>query len=690
MIGGFSRSSLIHYSFIILALGLSRVMAQESVCARVVIQIEQELTLEREGFEARLGITNGLPASLENLQVTLNFTDAEGNLIGAATDALPNPDGKFFYRVQTGYTGVTSVAGSATAKIAYLIVPSPGAAGDSATGRLYYIGATVKYTSAGVEETVLIAPDFIYVRPMPLLQLQYFIPGDVYGDDPFTASVQEPAVPFPLGVRVINHSPFATAKALKIQSSQPEIIDNEQGLLIAFELLGCRVNDQPVMPSLQVDFGNIAPQRSSVASWDMTTSLSGRFIRFTAEVSHAEEFGGALTSLIPEDAISTHRLLGQVVVDLVGRDGVPDFLAVDAMVGDITAPKLFESDTGESSQLVDYFPPGSSSVGVVGAGATTTLTVDAVSTLLFVRITSPVAADKLVRAVRSDGKVLPASNAWISKTQNASGVWSYTLNLFDTNKAEGQSYALTFIDRAAVNQAPVLTVLGGTEFTIAAGNVFRLGMTAVDPDGTLPSLTSSALPFGTTFVTELGGSALFTWTPALNQIGDFTLQFKASDGVATTTVNVFVHVVGSTIPSFKSWQQANWPLTDDILVVGPTANPDGDQMNNLLEYALDSDPTQPDDSKLPEVGISTVGGQRYMTLTYRRRTGDLTLRYEVIASDDLMAPVQGWTVQTQTEPASQTNLPAGLERITVRDSVSIESGPAGRYLKLRITQAEIE
>jgi hypothetical protein len=655
-----------------------------------VIQIEQELTLEREGFEARLGVTNGLPAALENLQVMLNFADADGNAVRAATDVLPDPEGKFFYRVQTGYTGVTSVAASATAKIAYLIVPSPGAAGDSASGKLYYVGATVKYTSAGVEETVLIAPDFIYVRPMPLLRLQYFIPGDVYGDDPFTASVQEPAVQFPLGVRVINHSPFATAKAVKIQSSQPEIIDNEQGLLIAFELLGSRVNDQSVTPSLQVDFGDIAPQRSSVASWDMMTSLSGRFVRFTAEVSHAEEFGGALTSLIPEDAISTHRLLGQVIVDLVGRDRVPDFLAVDAIVGEITVPKLFESDTAEVSQLIDYFPLGSSSVAVVIAGATTTLEVNGASTVFFVRTTSPVAADKLVRAVRSDGKVLPAPNVWISKTQNTSGVWSHTLNLFDTNKTTGQSYSLTFTDRPAVNRAPVLTVLGGTEFAIATGGAFRLGMTAVDPDGTWPTLSSSVLPFGATFVAEPDGRALFTWMPGQNQLGNFTLQFKASDGVATTTVNVFIHVVVPTLPTFKSWRQTHWPLTDDILVVGQTANPDGDQMNNLLEYALDSDPTQPNDSALPEVGILTSGGLRYMTLTYRRRTSDPTLHYEVIASDDLLAPAVEWIVQTQTEPASQTDLPPGMERITVRDSTPVESGPTGRYFKLRITQAEIE
>jgi hypothetical protein len=106
------------------------------------------------------------------------------------------------------------VAAGAAQKAAFLIVPAPGAAGESATGAIYYIGATVRYRVGGAEETVEIAPDFITVRPMPQLQLQYFLPGDVYGDDPMTTGVQEPVVPFALGVRVTNHSAQATARSV--------------------------------------------------------------------------------------------------------------------------------------------------------------------------------------------------------------------------------------------------------------------------------------------------------------------------------------------------------------------------------------------------------------------------------------------------------------------------------------------
>ena len=138
--------------------GVPASRAQESVCAQVVIEIDQELTLEREGFEARLGVTNGLPLSLDNFQVTLHFTDANGSPVRVSTDAAPESSGLFYYRVQTGCTFPTSVAAGASAKVAYLIVPAPGAAGTTSGGALYYIGATVKYNVSGASRPWISLP----------------------------------------------------------------------------------------------------------------------------------------------------------------------------------------------------------------------------------------------------------------------------------------------------------------------------------------------------------------------------------------------------------------------------------------------------------------------------------------------------------------------------------------------------
>ena len=50
--------------------------AGDSLCAEVNIEIAQELTLERQAFEAHTRINNGLPhLTLEDVSVTVNFAD---------------------------------------------------------------------------------------------------------------------------------------------------------------------------------------------------------------------------------------------------------------------------------------------------------------------------------------------------------------------------------------------------------------------------------------------------------------------------------------------------------------------------------------------------------------------------------------------------------------------------------------
>jgi len=671
------------------ALHMQGLRAADTVCARVVLQIEQELTLEREGFEARLGISNGLPSDLTGFQVTLKFADAEGNPVAVSTVDAPNGAGKFFYRIQTGYTQPVSVAAGADQKVAYLIVPAVGAAGTSANGTRYQVGATIKYTVAGKEEIVELAPDEITVRPMPVLQLQYFLPGDVFGDDPLTTAV-ESVVPYAMGVRVLNHSDYATANKVKIQSGQPEIIDNQQGLLIDFRVIGSMVNGMSAQPTLLADFGNIGPRHAAVGQWLMTSSLSGKFVRFAAEVAHAPDLGGSLTSLIPEEAISTHRLLGQVIVDLPGRDAVADFLATDAMAGDYSVVKLYESDNDEASVAVTYYAPGDSAISLASSGGTPPtyqLTVGTAAAWGYVRTASPFSADKQVRAVRSDGKVLPAANSWVSRTRTPEGVISYWLNLFDTTIAAGQTYTLTFTDPLQANRAPVL-VLSRNDIRVRPGRAVTIGSVGTDPDGTIPVLSTGALPDGAAFVDARTGQGTFTWTPVAAQAGVYTVLFKAGDGQLSATASARITVDSSAASGFELWQESHWPGITDPAVMGASADPDRDGLDNLMEYALDADPTMADESVLPVIGVVKIDSLSYLTLAYERRTDDPSLTFEVVASDALHAPLADWSAQTTVVETGETDPVSGRQRIKIRDSVPVETGGAHRYLRLRVTREE--
>ncbi len=322
--------SLLVFSLMLLLPRLSP--AADSLCAEVKIEIKQELTLERQAFDAHMRINNGLSnITLDHVQIVVNFADEDGNPVIAGFDPDVDPDStgaRFFISVDSmenisDVDGQGTIEPSTSADIHWLIIPVPGAADARAQGKLYYVGATLTYDIGGQENVTEVTPDYIYVKPMPELALDYFIPAQVYGDDAFTLDI-EPPVPFSLGLRVKNIGAGAV-RNLKIESAQPKIVENEQGLLIGFAIEGSEVNGQPATNSLLAELGDIAPDSSGLARWIMTCTLSGQFVEFTAGFSHSDELGGELTSLI--EAANTHFLVRAVWVDLHGRDAARDFLA---------------------------------------------------------------------------------------------------------------------------------------------------------------------------------------------------------------------------------------------------------------------------------------------------------------------------------------------------------------------------
>lgn len=490
-----------------------------SLCASVKIEIRQEMTLERQAFDAHMRINNGLThITLENVEVEVNFSDEEGNSVLATSD--PGNTGALFFIRLDSMENIDNVAGSGTvlpssyADIHWLIIPAPGASRGLSQGTLYYVGATLSYTIGGEQHVTRITPDYIFVKPMPQLTLDYFLPIDVYGDDAFTQEI-EPSIPFPLGVRVKNNG-FGAARNLKIDSAQPKIVENEMGLLIGFVIEGCQVNGGEAMKSLLADFGDIEPDTSGVARWIMTCSLSGRFLEFKAEYSHSNELGGEVTSLL--EAANTHFIIHDVLVDLAGRDTICDFLAKDGGVY-----RVYESDS------VDTGVTDQSSFSTIQlTGPDYLLSTPVTAGFMYVQLPDPSAGQKVLKEViRSDGKRIKAENAWLSKTRNQDHTWQHLINLFDVNTSG--SYTLIFEDAGAEPHPPVLQFI--PDRTRVEGNQLSFIVEASDPDGTIPSLTATPLPALATFTDQGQGVGIFDWTPAIGQAGRYEITFTASDGI---------------------------------------------------------------------------------------------------------------------------------------------------------------
>lgn len=497
--------------------------AEESACASVRVRLGQSQTFERQAFDARLRIGNAFDTlSMDEVSILLTFTDSAGEPVLASSDP-EHPDARFFVRVER-LDGIEDIAGSgsippaSTADIHWFIVPAPGAAEDPG-GTPHLVGALLQYRVGSKWEQLRVNPDAITVHAMPLLALDYFLPAEIHADVPATETVVEPSVPFTMGVRIRNDG-IGAARGVSAESARIEVVENDLGLRIDFRILGAFINDALEAPTLRLDFGDIAPDSAKVGRWILETDLWGQFLEFSASFSHDDALGGRLTSLV--SSVETHELLRDVRVDLPGRDAIRDFLARD---GD--ALRVYESNAVDTV-VADV--SGDSTLALVstsGSAAIHSLTVPASAGMLFVQKPDPYDGTKeVVRVLRDDGKRLPAENVWFSKSGFGNDT-EFFLNLFDTSR--GGVYQIEVDTPLTGPQAPVLQFI--PNWTVTAGERLEFVVTASDPDGTTPMLTTGPLPIGASFTDQANGIGAFDWPTTVNQVGTYYVTFVASDGL---------------------------------------------------------------------------------------------------------------------------------------------------------------
>jgi hypothetical protein len=118
------------------------------------------------------------------------------------------------------------------------------------------------------------------------------------------------------------------ATNVRMASAQPEIVENERGLLVAFQIVGTILNANAVSPSLLVNIGTLLPRSTVMLRWLMTSSLVGRFTNFTASFESNNPLGDAELNLVKN--VTTHALAHVVRLPGIDDDGIPDFLVDDA------------------------------------------------------------------------------------------------------------------------------------------------------------------------------------------------------------------------------------------------------------------------------------------------------------------------------------------------------------------------
>jgi len=139
---------------------------------------------------------------------------------------------------------------------------------------------------------------------------------------------RESSVPLTLVVAVKNDG-YGTAFNLRITSAQPEIIENEKGLLVNFKIIGANVGNKHVSPSLTVNFDDITPRAAKVARWYTILNLQGEFKNYSATFENVNPLGDIRLSIL--DDLQIHELYRNVHI-YTGEDDdeILDFLVKDS------------------------------------------------------------------------------------------------------------------------------------------------------------------------------------------------------------------------------------------------------------------------------------------------------------------------------------------------------------------------
>ncbi|TFH41793.1 MAG: carboxypeptidase regulatory-like domain-containing protein, partial [ANME-2 cluster archaeon] len=345
--------------------------------ARIKIQLSQELTLEREAFKASTDLTNKLDSQFEDILVVLNVKDEFGE----------NANNKFFIQPPV-LSNINSITGNgiinslSTSSINWLIIPTIGSGGDQDSGLNYTIQLNISGTVNGVPFTANSEKVKINVKPQPKLNLTYYLPTDIVADQPFHLAVK------------VNNSGYGKARNLRIESAQPEFVDNNAGLLLNFS----------ISSSLLADFGDIAPGEEKIKYWTFMSSSSGRVSNFSASFTHSEILGGKATSIIQ-----------QVNTELLDRE-----LSINGM----EIPYIFDSDDDNKLDTIMDLP-SKQKFSVEEADITNTQTdisnltqhvLISKSQNKWVIIEIPDIFNglrTLKRIYRSDGLILDSKNYWI-------------------------------------------------------------------------------------------------------------------------------------------------------------------------------------------------------------------------------------------------------------------------------------
>lgn len=419
--------------------------SSSSVCSSITLQFTQKMVMTRQAFRGTLKVFNGNEQeAMKDVKLTLTVTDEKGNI--AMKDKFQvNPEKLEGFNGKLDFTDGWTLDAQKEGVATVLFIPTKKAAPTVETR--YAFGGTLSYVDpfTGLEVTRDLTPITLTVKPSPNLDLTYFMQRDIKGDDPLTKEV-EPSEEAEFSL-LINNLGYGDATNVRMSTNQPEIVDNEKGLKVKFELMSSQLNGQEktlaLGGSVSTDFGNIPAHSTSYAQWWIKSSLLGHFTDYDVTATHLTSYGNKDLSLLND--VTIHELIRSIDVTK-GDKTLKGFMTNDIVDADDTPDMLYLSD-GEIEKVN------------VAASSSITKTSDTEYTLTITpseegwnygNLSDPTYGVSALKSVTraSDGKQISLRNFWQTDRTLRDGKDPLYENrihfadLFDGKNAE--SYILTF------------------------------------------------------------------------------------------------------------------------------------------------------------------------------------------------------------------------------------------------------
>lgn len=316
----------------------------KSVCSTITLKFEQQMVMTRQAFRGTLKVFNANETTeMSDVKLTLTVTDEEGN---AATshEFQINMETLNGFAGELNFSDGWTLAAEETGTATVLFIPTKYAAPTE--NKKYLFGGSLSYIDpyTGLEVTRELSPVTLTVKPSPNLALTYFMQRDIIGDDPLTVDVVEPCEEAEFSL-LINNTGYGDATNVKMTTEQPEIIDNEKGLAIEFELMSSQLNGGDATlalgGSVVTDFGTIPAKGTSYAQWWLKSSLLGHFTNYDIEATHVTSYGNEDLSLL--DTVTIHELIRSLDVES-GSTKMVGFMTNDIVDADDTPDMLYLSN----------------------------------------------------------------------------------------------------------------------------------------------------------------------------------------------------------------------------------------------------------------------------------------------------------------------------------------------------------